>query len=207
MSAPLPQLHDFTTRERLRYLFGDHAVLRYRWHNFHEIAPGVFRSNQPTYGRLKDYRDRGITTVLSLRGTPKAVHHRMEQAICAELGLDLHFATLSARRPTARDDLMALFGYFDRLPRPFVMHCKSGADRAGLASALYLMDQEGASLDEARTMLSFKYLHLKRTATGVLDHTLDLYAEALRDGPMPVRDWIATRYDAEAVAQSWAAGR
>ena len=95
--------------------------------------------------------------------------------------------------------------HFDTLPRPFLMHCKSGADRAGLASALYLLDQCGASVGDAREMLSFRYLHLRRTATGVLDHMLDLYAARLNDGPIPVRAWIANEYDPEAVAASWAA--
>lgn len=205
MTDDAPGIETFTLRERLRYLFGDHAVLRYRWHNFDEIAPGVFRSNQPTHGRLKDYRDRGITTILSLRGAPRAVHHRIEAADCARLGIDLRHTALYARKPASRDDLMALFDHFDTLPRPFLMHCKSGADRVGLASALYLLDQEGASIDAARAMLSFRYLHLRRTATGVLDHMFEQYAARLAKGPIPVRDWIAREYDPAALAESWAA--
>ena len=204
MSIAGPNSDQFTARERRRYLWGDHAILRHRWHNFDEIAPGVFRSNQPTYERLKIYADQGIRTILSLRGEPKALHHRVEIAACEALGIELRHTTLNARKPATRDNLAALFHHFDTLPRPFLMHCKSGADRAGLASALYLLDQEGASLDAARAMLSFRYLHLRRTATGVLDHMLDLYAERLKDGPIPVRQWIATEYNPDALAQSWA---
>ena len=32
--------------------FFDHAFLRVLWTNFYQIAPGVYRSNQPTHARL-----------------------------------------------------------------------------------------------------------------------------------------------------------
>ena len=41
------------------------------------------------------------------------------------------------------------------------MHCKSGADRAGLMSALYLILNQNVPVDKAKDQLSFKYLHLK----------------------------------------------
>ena len=46
----------------------DHGILRYRWHNFAEIAPGMYRSNHPNHERFVAYRDLGIKTVLNLRG-------------------------------------------------------------------------------------------------------------------------------------------
>ncbi len=98
---------------------------------------------------------------------------------------------------------LQLFEIFDRIEKPFVMHCKSGADRAGLASALWLLDKEGASIAQAKKMLSLKYAHLKNTKTGVLDHLLDIYEADTAAAPMPVRQWFAERYDPAAITASF----
>lgn len=184
-------------------MLADHGILRIWWTNFDEVAPGVYRSNHPPHARLEAYRDMGIRGVLNLRGTPQMSHHLFEVESCKALGLDLVSVALHARAPAPRQMLLDLFAAFDSITRPFVMHCKSGADRAGLAAALYLLDQ-GASVDDARRQLSFRYLHLRFTRTGVQDHLLDLYEERLTRGPIPIRDWIATEYDPAALAASFA---
>ena len=47
------------------------------------------------------------------------------------------------------------------------MHCKSGADRAGLAAALYLIFKKDYSLEEASRELNFKHLHIKYTVAKI----------------------------------------
>lgn len=184
----------------------DHGILRTFWTNFDSVAPGVYRSNHPDHARLIRYRDMGIKAVLNLRGTNTKAPYLLEAESCAELGLELHSISLRARDPAARDDVLGLFAAFDRIPRPFVMHCKSGADRAGMASAFYLLDQ-GASVSAARRHLSLRYLHLKFTRTGVQDHMLDVYENRLRDGPISIRDWVRDEYDPEALAAGFAKKR
>jgi protein tyrosine/serine phosphatase len=80
-----------------------------------------------------------------------------------------------------------------------LIHCKSGADRAGLASAIWLMVMEGRPVEEARAMLSWRYLHLRWSRTGVLDLVLDSYGARNAAAPIGFEDWVATEYDAEAV--------
>ncbi len=46
----------------------DHAILRRVWTNFFQIAPGVYRSNQPTHKRFEKIKGMGITHGLKLRG-------------------------------------------------------------------------------------------------------------------------------------------
>ena len=79
------------------------------------------------------------------------------------------------------------------------MHCKSGADRAGLASALYLMHVENKPVAEAKKQLSLRYLHLKNDSTGILDYMLDQYEQDITETPMPIREWFETRYDPKAL--------
>jgi protein tyrosine/serine phosphatase len=116
---------------------------------------------------------------------------------------------MSARKAAPRDEYLRLFDIFDTAERPMVMHCKSGADRTGIASALYLLVCEGAPMAEARKQLRFwPFLHLKRSATGILDHILDLYERrCATTGPIAIRDWFATEYDPVVATESFAAHR
>ena len=75
------------------------------------------------------------------------------------------------------------------------MHCKSGADRAGFASVLYLLVIEGRPMPEARKMLGVKYIHLKWSRTGILDFILDLYETRNAQSPIGFEDWVANEYD------------
>jgi protein tyrosine phosphatase (PTP) superfamily phosphohydrolase (DUF442 family) len=179
----------------------DHGILRALWHNFHEVAPGVFRSNHPDHRRLGRYRDRGIRTILTFRGEVTKPFHRLEEESCAALGLDLHRIRMAAREAPKREALVQLLDFFDTAPRPFLMHCKSGADRTSLASALYRIHVEGASVTEARAQMSPRFIHFRWSATGVLDEVLDAYEDRLREGPITLRDWIATGYDRDQVTR------
>lgn len=186
-----------------RYMFWkDHGILRTFWTNFAKVADGVWRSNYPSFARLKKHRDEGVSSVLTLRGKFKNHHYLLEADSCDRLGLDLHPVALSARKAPPAKLLLQVFEIFDKIQKPFLIHCKSGADRAGLVSALYLLDQ-GSTVTEARRQLSFRFLHIRLSQTGVLDHILDLYEARLRHGPIGIREWIAQEYDAEAVQNSF----
>jgi protein tyrosine phosphatase (PTP) superfamily phosphohydrolase (DUF442 family) len=187
------------------YLF-DHAFLRDIWQNLWEIAPGVWRSNQPTPKRLAKYKRMGISTVLSLRGKSDNPISFMllEKQACADLGIDLITTSLSARSLAEKDVYLDVLDLLQTLKPPFLFHCKSGADRAGLVSALYLLHIKGASIDDARKQLHWRYMHLKSTKTGILDHLLNCYeADSLRFGAMPIRTWFETHYDRDAVTASF----
>ncbi len=185
----------------LRWL--DHGIFRTFWHNFEKVAPGVYRSNQPDPKRFKAYAAMGIKTVLNLRGEALQPHYLFTEESCAAYGMTLVPVKLSARRAPKRERLLMVLDAFDTMERPFLMHCKSGADRTGLVAAIYLLIHEGASIDEARKQLSFRYLHIRKSTTGILDHFLDVYAERHAQSPIPIDEWIRTEYDADALARSY----
>ena len=183
----------------------DHGILRIWWHNFDEFAPGAYRSNQPDHMRFTAYAERGIKTVLNLRGEQKQPHYLFEAESAETLGLTLISVHMSARRAPKRKILLRLLEVFETIERPFLLHCKSGADRTGLAAALYLMVQEGQPLSVARRQLSLRYIHLRRTDTGILDHFLDVYEARNTQSPIGIAEWIRDEYDAEALKKSFAA--
>jgi len=87
-----------------------------------------------------------------------------------------------------------------------IVHCKSGADRAGMMAALYLALHEGRPVAEARRQLSLAYGHFSRGPTGVLDAFFDAYEADQPDGAMALMDWVETRYDQQAVTAAFKTG-
>ncbi len=185
----------------------DHGILRRPWHNFHEVAPGVFRSNHPDHARLERYREMGIATILSLRGAPHMAPQRLERESCAALGLTYLAVPMSSRAAPLQSALSRLLDAFDTIGTPFLMHCKSGADRTSLAAAIYLIHCKGMPVGAARAQMAPRFLHFRFTKTGVLDRVLDLYEERLSRGPISFRDWVETCYDQAATEASFLASR
>jgi protein tyrosine phosphatase (PTP) superfamily phosphohydrolase (DUF442 family) len=182
----------------------DHGILRYRWHNFARIAPQVYRSNHPTTERFECYAAMGIGTLLSLRGGKHMPQYLFEVETCERLGLKLECFKMSAREAPTVERFDMLFAAFDTIEKPFVMHCKSGADRTGLASAIYLLAYMNADIATAKAQLSFDFVHIRRTATGILDHFLDTYEARFNQTGIGVRDWINTEYNADDLTVSFA---
>jgi len=184
----------------------DHAFLRGIWTNLDQIAPGVWRANQPSPRRLARYqRDLGLAAVVNLRGASQQGFYLFEAEMCHKLGLTLHDVHFSARRAPKKPALLQMFALFDRLQKPVLIHCKSGADRTGLIAALYLLDVEKRPLAAAKRQLSFRYLHVKSTDTGIMDHFLRVY-EAEAKG-RSIRDWVIQDYDPARLKDSFAALR
>jgi protein tyrosine phosphatase (PTP) superfamily phosphohydrolase (DUF442 family) len=174
----------------------DHEVLRHVWSNLAQVAPGVWRGNQPTRKRWLWLKDQGIRTVVNFRGVSTKPHFRIEQDICAELGFELiNVSGMGARVAPPRAALLQMIQVFRTAKRPFFMHCKSGADRTSLASAIFLMVIEGQPVAEARKMMSRRFIHFKSTRSGVLDAVLDAYEQHGGD----FETWVRDHYDAAAL--------
>lgn len=185
------------------FQLSDHAFLRIWWHNFFRVAPGLYRSNQPDARRLEKYARLGIKSVLNLRGASGQSFWLFEREACDRLGLPLIDLNMSARRAPEREVLLKLFDLFQTLPRPVLTHCKSGADRTGLAAALWLIWVEGKSVEDAMGQLSPRYAHLSFGRTGILDHFLRYYARERDRSGIALIDWIRNSYDPEELAASY----
>ncbi|WP_232830769.1 tyrosine-protein phosphatase [Tropicimonas sp. IMCC34011] len=181
----------------------DHAVLRLPWTNFDKVAEGVYRSNHPGPARLRRYKEMGITTILNLRGEDRYSPWLFEKEACDALGLRLVTAKIYARKAAKRREILKLVDTLKSIDKPFLLHCKSGADRAGFAAVLYRVIVEGVPLEEARSHLSLRYLHLKWTRTGIVDHILDVYEDRNAEAPIGLEEWFRTEYDPKAIEASF----
>ena len=92
-----------------------------------------------------------------------------------------------------RDRILRFAELYRTLQTPALMHCKSGADRAGLAAGLALLFEGGTSADALR-QLSWRYGHFNRSRTGILDAFFHQYATT-GEGRLPFLNWVETEYD------------
>ncbi|MBS0125110.1 tyrosine-protein phosphatase [Thetidibacter halocola] len=191
---------------KVHYHLFDHAFLRILWTNFWPVAPGVWRSNQPTHARFERYKAMGIRTVINLRGPDKHAHYKFEKESVEALGLTLVDAKLWARHAAPRDAILEVLEALRDAERPMMFHCKSGADRAGFVAAMYQMVFDDVPVQEARKQLGLKFLHLKFTKTGVQDYVLDVYEARLAHGAIAFEEWIRHEYRHVALFKAYKAG-
>ena len=200
-----------TPGDRLRawidMLFADNGIARLVIPNMHRVANGVWRSGQPTPGRLRAFARRGGRAVVSLRAGRGFGSLPLELQACRDAGLSFHNLPLRARTPPSRDEIRAAARLFESVERPVLLHCQSGADRAGFAAALFLMLAEGRPVAEARRQLALGYGHIRFSRTGVLDAFFDAYQRDTAASPMPLADWAETRYDPDRIGVGFRATR
>jgi len=192
----------------IELIFKDHGFLRILWHNQHQIAPGMWRSNQPAPSRIRKAAGDGIRTIINLRGPRDDGGWRLEAEACETAGITLLDFTARSRAAPDKAMLHAARDLFAEAQLPALMHCKSGADRAGLMSALYLLIVEGRPAREAAGQLALKYGHVKQAKTGLLDAFFAAYYPYEDEG-MAFFDWVDNVYDPEELtrqfkARSWA---
>lgn len=186
---------------------GLHVALLLARHNFHELVPGrVYRSSQMAGPDLEAVlRRHGIRTVVNLRGPRDCGSYWLEQEACARHGLKLVNFQIRSRAAPTREELKAAKRLFDEVEYPILIHCKSGADRAGIMSVLYRFLHEGVPLDVAKRELSLKYGHFRQADTGILDYFFDKYLEDTRARPMPFFEWVETSYNPDELKRTFRA--
>ncbi len=141
-----------------------------------------------------------MKTIINLRGVRHCSSYYLEKETCEKYNIKLINFPVTSRDTPKIKTILAAKKLFKEVEYPIIMHCKSGADRAGLMSALYLILHENKSVEEAKNQLSIKYLHLKHAKTGVLDAFFENY---LNNSKKPFLKWVKEDYDSEKVKASF----
>lgn len=181
----------------------DHAFLRRILPNRYQLSEDAWRSNQPDPVHFPDLAKIGIKSVINLRGADVYSYYLFEKEACADYGMALYDLPLEARKLLPADMYLELFDLMDRVEKPMLIHCKSGADRTGLAAAFYMIDYQGVPVEEAAKQLSIKYAHQHWSKAGILDHVIEAYGDHIKTDPIPIRDWIRDHYDPKALTASF----
>ena len=191
-------------------LFIDHGVFRLVYLNRYPL-PGtdVWRSAQPAPHQIAHMARKGIRTIVNLRGERMCGSYWLEAAACKRHGIVFENYQVRSRAAPSHEELRGARDLFQRIEYPMWMHCKSGADRAGLMSVLFLHVHNGTPIEEAMAQLSLRFGHIRQADTGIIDHFFEDYIAYNRANPIAFFDWVETVYDPDAVradfhANGWA---
>ena len=115
--------------------------------NFYQVAPGLYRSAQPSAEAFKELEKFGIVTVINLR------EKHSDAPLIQNTGLRLIEVPTNTWE-MGDNEVIAVLNLIKNEPRPILVHCRHGADRTGLMMAVYRIIFEGwtreAALEELR---------------------------------------------------------
>jgi protein tyrosine/serine phosphatase len=167
-------------------IFVDHGIFRLFYLNKHSVDGKLFRAAQPWPHQIARFAKEGGKTVVYLRGG-------------REHGSWLTEFLARSREAPSKEILLAAPVFFDQLAYPALIHCKSGADRAGFVAALYVLVHLKRPVAEAVQQLHAKYGHFRWSKTGILDRFFELYRDTGEAKGIPFQEWVETHYDPEAL--------
>ena len=122
----------------LELMLADHGVFRFLYLNRHRLAKDAWRAAQPAPQDIRRFARDGVRTIINLRGPRDCSSYNLEKAACDRHGIFLvNYQVRSRAAPTVAE-IKGAQALFEQVEYPILMHCKSGADRAGLMSALWL---------------------------------------------------------------------
>jgi protein tyrosine phosphatase (PTP) superfamily phosphohydrolase (DUF442 family) len=161
--------------------------------NLGTVDPGrVIRAAQPISHHL--------ASILNLRGGPsRDTWYTSEVRTAQASGVAFFDFPLNATRRPTRRELLTLIDFFDHCQYPLLIHCKAGADRTGLASALYMMMQQDEPPRQAIRAFTIYHGHIPLFGTERLHEPLDEYArwldsQGLVHTPARFREWVKNDY-------------
>jgi protein tyrosine phosphatase (PTP) superfamily phosphohydrolase (DUF442 family) len=189
----------------LDMLFVDHGILRLAYLNKYQLSPDTWRSAQPAPNQIAALKRAGIKTILNLRGERSCGSYWLEEAACARHGITLVNFQVRSRAAPSKDEIRGARDVLEQVEYPMLLHCKSGADRAGLMSVLYRHIKLGEPISQAKRELSLKYGHIRQSDTGVLDAFFERYLTDTKDAPMAFFDWVEQVYDPDDVKNTFVA--
>jgi len=187
-------------------IWGDHAFLRVGFSNAHWIGPDMVRAAQPWPYQLKYWKRDGIRTIVNLRGGFDTGFYVLEREACERLGLKMVDFTITSREVPRRETVLGARDLFQSIEYPALMHCKSGADRAGIMSVFYRHFHLGEPIREAMKELGLRTLHVKQGKTGVLDYVFERYLAEAEPKGISFIDWVQSdAYDRKQIKDDFKA--
>lgn len=146
----------------LPVLAGAHMGIGQLTGNFHEVIPGeLYRSAQPSGRDITAYASTyGIKTILNLRDERREDWYEAESDAAENNGVRLVDFPLSSSEKLSVEVSETLAAVLRNAEKPVLIHCEHGANRTGLASAIYVAAVAGKSEAAAEFQLSPYYGHV-----------------------------------------------
>lgn len=131
--------------------------------NMHATIPGeLYRSAQLNAQALDSYHHRyGIRSIINLRGeNTGAAWYEAEKSFAESHAVALLNFRMSAKRRLDARQVRSLIALMEHAPKPVLIHCRQGADRTGLAVALYMAAIRHSDEGTAEAQLSPRFGHI-----------------------------------------------
>ena len=169
--------------------------------NFHTVVPGqVYRSAAPLGDDIEDWcQDYGLKSIVDLRADGVSSTYPDEQTAADRAGAKLIYLRLSANKLPDGPMLRELIRVIETAPKPMLLHCQGGADRASLASFIAAMAIGGQDYRQAEKQFSIRYFQLQDDLP--ITRVLHLYRHWCRQqsvstgGWQQFRHWAFDEYD------------
>jgi len=151
--------------------------------NFRIVRENVlYRSGTLSHHEWKEVRRENppFKSVLNLRGESKEEWYSRERALSEQDNISYASIRLSANREPDMATMEQIVEVMRSAPKPLLVHCMQGADRTGLASALYVYAIEGKPAEVADNELSIYYGHFPWliSRSGAMDRAFAKYVVA-----------------------------
>jgi uncharacterized protein (TIGR01244 family) len=116
--------------------------------NFHAVNTLIYRGGQPKPGGIKKLADLGIKTVINLRDDDERA--RLEEQEVKAAGLVYYNRPLPRWDGPNDQEIRELLSLLTTSDKPVFVHCKRGADRTGVLIAIYRIEHDGWTSEEAK---------------------------------------------------------
>ncbi|MFM9940333.1 MAG: fused DSP-PTPase phosphatase/NAD kinase-like protein [Hyphomicrobiaceae bacterium] len=188
-------------------LLVDHGVFRLFYLNRHRLGHEAWRAAQPAPHQIAAIKALGVRTIVNLRGARVCGSYWLEQSACARHGITLVDYQVRSRAAPSKEEVLGARTLLQSIEYPILLHCKSGADRAGLMSTLYMIVHEQQPVAEAKAQLALKFGHIRQSDTGILDYFFERYLAEAAVQPIEFFDWVETVYDPEELLRTYRSSR
>lgn len=132
--------------------------------NFHCVDETLMRGAKPDYEQLKELKNSGVKNIISFctnyNPKTKTCGAMPEEALLAEkLGMNFYWLPFKSTENPSEDSIRQFFNIIDASKangEKVFIHCRHGADRTGLFSALYRIKYQKVELsDVIRELMTY----------------------------------------------------
>jgi tyrosine-protein phosphatase SIW14 len=147
---------------------------------FARISEDLYRGGQPSAEGLQELHRMGVQVVVDLRGSPSQTERS------AATGLGMQYFSIPSHCPFPSDKPWVTFlkVIHESHGKKVFVHCRLGDDRTGLAVAIYRIEDEGWSADQAlREMQAFGFSGLHHVICPGMASYVRQFPERLKNDP------------------------
>jgi len=138
--------------------------------NVHTVIPGeIYRTAQLDHAGLTHYSKKFyLKTIINLRGNNPQDHwYRVEKQFATTHHINYYSSPFSAKNLPSKKQLRQLVKWLEFAPKPLAFHCKSGADRTGMAAAIsVILFEKNPSINDIKRQASWHYNAISSETVG-----------------------------------------